>query len=187
MGETEQHEKNVTLPPNTINPVYRKMTYTSTDACLKKTTHSTGILVATNITSGDNVELFCSRREGKRQITEGCRIKPFVSSDGGGGRYSENATSNATSNPTITCVCSVVFPADTKNTSFSADFFLVANFAFSPLDKTFGSDMSVEPSPKVMLLCGVPSAMFLILLFERVRRRFDARTKQARKSRQRDS
>ena len=72
--------------------------------------------------------------------------------------------SNATTGATVTCKCSVVLPADTKDDSFSADVSLVAIYAFSRVSKTFERDTLVEVSPRVMLLCGVPTFLFLVLL-----------------------
>ena len=164
--------------------------YESTDSCGKNTTVTTTTILGNKMSGdGGKQQLLCSYLSDKRNdwITEGCEVLSFVPS-----RTSSNTTGAATA-ATATCKCSIVLPPRKKQTpSFSADLSLIASFAFSRVAKPFklGTNRASSPVP-VLLLCGIPFAMFLILLvayrFVPRLQRFGAKTKQERKELQKET
>ena len=152
-------ESNVTVPPTLRNvSVSTNTTYESTDACGITKNRTTNTITGKG-PNGTDRHLWCSRWSEQRDtwVTEGCTVTQLSEN-------SSSMASNATTGATVTCKCSVVLPADTKDDSFSADVSLVAIYAFSRVSNTFERDTPVDVSPRVVLLCGVPTFLFLVLL-----------------------
>ena len=142
---------NPTLPPTLApNATLGNTTYTHTDACGKNTTKTTKTISEPG-KSGQ--QFWCSWWSPKRDdwVTDGCSAVGIV-----------GATN--TSNATVICKCTVVLPADDAEASFSGDFNLVTNYAFARVSSTFMQDTPFEASPQVLLLCCLPSALYLVLL-----------------------
>ena len=139
------------LPPTLApNATLGNTTYTHTDACGKNTT-KTAKTISEPGKSGQ--QFWCSWWSPKRDdwVTDGCSAVGIV-----------GATN--TSNATVICKCTVVLPADDAEASFSGDFNLVTNYAFARVSSTFMQDTPFEASPQVLLLCCIPSALYLVLL-----------------------
>jgi hypothetical protein len=140
-----------TLPPTlTPNATLGNTTYTHTDACGKNTTK----IAKTIGEPGEGGQQFwCSWWSPKRNawVRDGCSAVGIV------------GATNA-SNASATCKCTVVLPADDAEASFSGDFNLVTNYAFARVSSTFMQDTPFEASPQVLLLCCLPSALYLVLL-----------------------
>ena len=166
-GPTVNVVFNATLPAALGNASLGNTTYQRTDACGINTTHTATTVSGKGI-GGKNQEFqqfWCSWWSDDREdwVTDGCSA---VNINRGGitSLNASNASSTSTATSTVTCKCAVVLPAGTKDTTFSGDFSLITNYAFHRVSSTFEKDTPFETSPTVLLLCCIPSAIFLLLL-----------------------
>ena len=148
---------NKTLPPGVSNVTVGNTSYYRTDACGKNATVIVKTLSGRG--SGGREETFwCSRWSLEREewITDGCSATGLSST--------ARANASNESSTTVVCKCSVVLPVGTKDTSFSGDFSLVTDYAFSRVASTFERETRFDTSLAVLFLCCVPTALYVVLL-----------------------
>ena len=152
-----------TLPPGLNNTRRTNATYQNTDACGIKTTHTSSTITGEDA-GGVVQEFWCSwwSKERAGWVTDGCHVTNVVL--GTSSSTPASNETNRTNTTTVSCKCSIVLPADTKDTSFEGDFSLITSYAFSRVASTFERDTPFEVSSAVLLLCCVPTAVFFLLL-----------------------
>ena len=148
---------NKTLPPGVTNATVGNTSYDRIDACGGKTTETVKT-VSGQGSGGKSQTFWCTRWSLEREewITDGCSATGLFST--------ARANASNESATTVVCKCSVVLPVGTKDESFSGDFSLVTDYAFSRIASTFERETPFETSLAVLLLCGVPTALYILLL-----------------------
>ena len=151
------------------------ITYTTTDACGKNTTHTANTVVLPG--AGDSADsaaapskmMWCAWWSEGGWRTEGCSAVDITTTPTT--TTTSSATKTGPSNPSnmtaVTCRCLIEVPVEKEgggDAGYHGDFGIV-NYAFNRIAESFtAADVPFVPSLPCILICGIPTLLYLVFV-----------------------